>query len=103
MYAVLRGEKEFLLLPPDWEGVKCQEFPAYRYNNDLDLEPATATGNGDPPTIHWFPESDEILAGAFRIKVSAGDVLYLPSEYYHHVQQSGDICIAVNCWFECDL
>lgn len=32
------------------------------------------------------------------VDVHAGDVLYLPSLWYHHVAQRGDPCIAVNTW-----
>lgn len=32
------------------------------------------------------------------VEVHAGDVLYLPSLWYHHVAQEGDPCIAVNTW-----
>lgn len=36
-----------------------------------------------------------------EIRVNAGDVLYLPSLWYHHVRQSHK-CIAVNFWYDMD-
>lgn len=38
-------------------------------------------------------------ATAFEIRVNAGDILYLPSLWYHHVRQSHK-CIAVNFWYD---
>jgi hypothetical protein len=34
-----------------------------------------------------------------RVRVEAGDALYLPSLWFHHVQQS-HTCIAVNYWYD---
>ncbi|PSN56311.1 JmjC domain-containing protein 7 [Blattella germanica] len=34
-----------------------------------------------------------------RVRVEAGDALYLPSLWFHHVQQSHG-CIAVNYWYD---
>ena len=44
-------------------------------------------------------------AKPLRVTVRAGELLYLPSLYYHHVQQTADPdgrCIAVNFWFDMD-
>lgn len=40
-------------------------------------------------------------ASAYEVRVNAGDVLYLPSLWYHHVRQSHK-CIAVNFWYDMD-
>ena len=37
-------------------------------------------------------------AHPYTVRVEAGDVLYLPALWYHHVQQEGEPCIAVNTW-----
>jgi len=39
----------------------------------------------------------------FRVCVEAGDQLYLPRGWLHHVEQAEDddgVCIAVNAWYE---
>lgn len=63
----------------------------------------------DPVTIEWVsidpldpnyelnPKYKE--ATAYRIRVKAGDILYLPNFWYHHVRQSHK-CIAVNFWYD---
>ncbi|XP_021922960.1 jmjC domain-containing protein 7-like isoform X3 [Zootermopsis nevadensis] len=38
-------------------------------------------------------------ATPIRVRVEAGDVLYLPSLWFHHVQQS-HACIAINYWYD---
>lgn len=38
-------------------------------------------------------------ATPIRVRVEAGDALYLPSLWFHHVQQS-HTCIAINYWYD---
>lgn len=38
-------------------------------------------------------------ATTIKVKVEAGDVLYLPALWFHHVQQSHS-CIAINYWYD---
>lgn len=38
-------------------------------------------------------------AHPLNVRVEAGDLLYLPSLWFHHVRQS-DHCIAVNFWYD---
>ena len=40
-------------------------------------------------------------ANIYQVRINAGDILYLPSLWYHHVEQSHK-CIAVNFWFDMD-
>lgn len=45
-------------------------------------------------------------AQPFKVTVSAGDTLYLPVGWWHHVRQSGDgeggrgVCVAINYWYD---
>lgn len=67
--------------------------------------------DGNPTIIEWvsidplraniekFPNYAK--ASTFHVRVHAGDILYLPSLWYHHVRQSHK-CIAVNFWYDMD-
>lgn len=41
-------------------------------------------------------------ANVYEVRVNAGDILYLPSLYYHHVRQSHK-CIAINFWYDMEF
>jgi peptidyl-lysine (3S)-dioxygenase / protease len=45
---------------------------------------------------------DERLPEPFQVEVAAGELLYLPAMWWHHVQQENDeegLVIAVNFWY----
>ncbi|EFA81864.1 transcription factor jumonji [Heterostelium album PN500] len=116
----VRGTKIFTLLPPlDYPFLYETEFPSATY-----VEKQPNGGNGElvvemdsPPTsIPWipvdptlpyelnrdrFPQIDR--AHPLHVEVHEGEILYLPSLYYHRVAQSGDDegkTIAINYWFD---
>jgi hypothetical protein len=76
-------------------------FPVYRYDRDMNLHPENTT-------VPWCriddPEIRAQLPQPLRVHVRAGEVLYLPSLFYHEVEQRGDcngeLCIAVNYWYD---
>jgi peptidyl-lysine (3S)-dioxygenase / protease len=42
----------------------------------------------------------------FQVDVHAGDTLYLPPGWWHHVQQTADetgLCIAFNWWYDMEM
>lgn len=49
------------------------------------------------PDLNKYPNYEKNTI--FEVRVNAGDVLYLPSLWYHHVRQSHK-CIAVNFWYD---
>ena len=49
------------------------------------------------PDLGKYP--DYANATPMRVRVEAGDMLYLPSLWFHHVTQS-HACIAVNYWYD---
>lgn len=51
------------------------------------------------PDLTKYP--DYVKATAFEVRLNAGDILYLPSLWYHHVRQSHK-CIAINFWYDMD-
>ncbi|XWS71277.1 hypothetical protein CRYUN_Cryun03dG0124700 [Craigia yunnanensis] len=121
LYAVVSGEKHFLLLPPtDVQRMYIKEYPAARYSYSeesgefgLELEeperyvpwcsvdPYPATGSEEQerskfPLYFNGPKP-------FKVSVKAGEILYLPSMWFHHVRQSpgeGGCTIAVNYWYD---
>jgi jumonji domain-containing protein 7 len=55
--------------------------------------------NLDPlePDLKAYPQYKN--ANVYKVRINAGDMLYLPSLWYHHLQQSHK-CIAVNFWYD---
>ncbi|XP_048340125.1 bifunctional peptidase and (3S)-lysyl hydroxylase JMJD7 isoform X2 [Sphaerodactylus townsendi] len=51
------------------------------------------------PDLERYP--DYVQAKPLKCTVKAGEMLYLPSLWFHHVQQSHG-CIAVNYWYDMD-
>ncbi|XVE59862.1 hypothetical protein DITRI_Ditri05aG0081300 [Diplodiscus trichospermus] len=121
LYAVVSGEKHFLLLPPtDVHRMYIREYPAARYSYSEEsgefglefeepvtyvpwcsVDPYPATGSEEQERLK-FPL---YFNGPkpFKVTVKAGEILYLPSMWFHHVRQSpgdGGCTIAVNYWYD---
>ncbi|KAI9023501.1 cupin-like domain-containing protein [Phycomyces nitens] len=111
-YAVIRGQKTFVLFPPsEYYCMHESLYPGAIYQPNpttgkLELVPV------DPPTkTPWIPVDplcpDYLKYPRFRnakplvISVQEGDMLYLPALWFHHVLQDGDKgVIAVNYWYD---
>ncbi|XP_051130041.1 lysine-specific demethylase JMJ32 [Andrographis paniculata] len=121
LYVVIAGEKRFLLLPPtDVHRMYVRDYQAarYRYCQDsgdftLELEDPTAyvPWCSVDPCPSFEEEQREIKKfplyfngpKPFEVTVKAGEMLYLPSMWFHHVQQSQDdsvLTIAINYWYD---
>jgi len=108
IYHVARGSKIFLLLPPteSW-CLKERQYPHATYlreseGSPLLLKPSPST----IPPVRWssilHPERPRSLpdtAHPIIIRVEAGETLYLPAGWWHHVRQSG-LTIALNWWYD---
>src|SRR5690606_4425904 len=113
MYAVVAGEKHFTLLPPT-------NFP-YLYQKHYPCTTYQQKSNGDwiikpdsPPTTNpWLsvdPHDVDLKkyplfknATPIEVVVKAGEVLYLPSLWFHKVRQKEDSegkVIAINYWYD---
>lgn len=108
LYCVISGEKHFLLLPPtDRPFIPYGLFqPAvYHQREDGRFEIIDQDGDKVPwipldpldPDLTRFPEFGS--ASPLRVTVRAGEMLYLPSLWFHHVRQSHG-AIAVNFWYD---
>ena len=49
------------------------------------------------PDLEEYPEYAN--ASPLRMRLHAGDILYLPSLWFHHLSQSQG-CVAVNFWYD---
>ncbi|XP_073783326.1 bifunctional peptidase and (3S)-lysyl hydroxylase JMJD7 isoform X3 [Danio rerio] len=109
LYCVISGQKEFVLLPPtDRPFIPYELYqPAtYRQKDDGTFE---IVDEENSPKVPWIP-LDPLKpdferfpsyrhAKALHCTVKAGEMLYLPSLWFHHVRQSHG-CIAVNFWYD---
>lgn len=110
-----------MLLPPtDLHRMYIREYPAAQYSYSQDAEEFRLELE-DP--IRYVPWSSVNLAPSpenkkkemdkfplyfngpkpFECTVKAGEILYLPSMWFHHVRQSPDrrgLTIAVNYWYD---
>ncbi|WCJ39999.1 Bifunctional peptidase and (3S)-lysyl hydroxylase JMJD7 [Euphorbia peplus] len=121
LYAVVSGEKEFLLLPPtDVHRLYVRDYPAARYqysqeNGEFKLEMEKPTRYVPWSSVNPYPSPEAMESEMakfplyfngpkpFRCTVKAGELLYLPSMWFHHVRQSPDekgCTIAVNYWYD---
>ena len=124
LYLVLKGEKTFRLWPPvDELSMPTRMVCTGRYKySDLYGEPAfdVETDDGgemipwvdfDPLAAQWNTDAalyGSLLENMHQITVKEGQILFLPSGWYHHVTQecgewddgSRAPCIAVNYWYD---
>ncbi|KAM4541253.1 bifunctional peptidase and (3S)-lysyl hydroxylase JMJD7 [Fundulus diaphanus] len=109
LYCVISGEKHFILLPPtDRPFIPYGLYQSAVYQ-EQDSGEFNVIDNTDSQKVPWIP-LDPLnpdlerfpqyrLAQPLCCTVKAGEMLYLPSLWFHHVQQSHG-CIAVNFWYD---
>lgn len=123
LYTVVSGQKHFLLLPPtDVHRMYIRQYPAahYSYYRVNDVERSTLELEEPVRYVPWCsvnpypsPETRESEMAKFPLyfngpkpfecTVNAGEILYLPSMWFHHVRQSPDdngYTIALNYWYD---
>nr|XP_043609563.1 bifunctional peptidase and (3S)-lysyl hydroxylase JMJD7 isoform X2 [Erigeron canadensis] len=117
LYAVVTGEKHFVLLPPtDVHRMYIKEYPAAKYSYSEETGEFELELENPPRYVPWcsvnpfpLPENKEKEISEFplyyngpkpfKVTVKAGEILYLPSMWFHHVRQTPDnrgLTIAVN-------
>ncbi|ESO91613.1 hypothetical protein LOTGIDRAFT_122126, partial [Lottia gigantea] len=109
LYCVISGWKKFLLIPPtDLPFVPYESYETGVYKQQeegewlIEDDPNTSQVPWiavDPlnPDLVKYPQFKK--ASIREVTVFAGETLYLPSLWFHHVQQSHG-CIAVNYWYD---
>jgi len=109
VYCVIRGEKEITLQPPsDLPWIPYKDYSPAVYKEETE----TGTWKSEPlegPHVPWIaidPLNPDLEtwpsyrnATQLKVKLRAGDILYLPSFWFHHLTQSQG-CIAVNYWYD---
>jgi len=85
-------------------------YPHARYSRQtpsgsLNIAPSAE----DIPEVRWSSISDPNHPGAFQdnvkpisVTLDAGDTLYLPVGWWHHVRQT-ELTIALNWWYDAEL
>lgn len=102
VYSVVRGCKTFTLFPPcDRLHLRYKHYPLSRYDENGHLIPQEGS-------VPWIDvDQRNPLCGDLSelhpvvVTVRAGETLYLPSYWFHHVRQS-HATIAVNYWYDID-
>ncbi|KAL1747466.1 cupin-like domain-containing protein [Schizophyllum fasciatum] len=112
IYTVIRGTKHFILLPPtDGWCMRERSYPHARYTRTDPNAPLTLQPSQDAAPVRWasIPDPHMHPTTAFPLDVhpihvtlQAGDTLYLPACWWHHVRQSG-VTIALNWWYDIEM
>ncbi|TQE13658.1 hypothetical protein C1H46_000665 [Malus baccata] len=121
LYAVVTGQKHFLLLPPtDVHRMYIRDYPSAQYSYSHDTGEFTLELEKPDRYVPWcsvdpYPspeDRDKQLSSfplyfdgpkPFHCTVNPGEILYLPSMWFHHVRQTPDSrgrTIAVNYWYD---
>lgn len=108
IYCVVRGHKDIILFPPTdlpWLRHKSCHPAKYSLNTEGQFRIDDCDGEKVPwievdplnPDLSAHPEYGN--ASPIKLRLEAGDVLYLPSLWFHHLSQSQG-CVAVNFWYD---
>eukprot|EP01116_Phalansterium_solitarium_P009609 TRINITY_DN23847_c0_g1_i1.p1 TRINITY_DN23847_c0_g1~~TRINITY_DN23847_c0_g1_i1.p1 ORF type:complete len:336 (-),score=80.02 TRINITY_DN23847_c0_g1_i1:91-1098(-) len=112
IYAVIAGEKHFTLYPPtDLYFLYERRYKRGTFRENMENEARgfdidCAESDNEVPWISVDPDRPDYdafprfrHASPIMCTVKPGELLYLPSLYFHHVKQS-DRTIAVNFWYD---
>ncbi|EDW72609.1 uncharacterized protein Dwil_GK17091 [Drosophila willistoni] len=108
LYCVVAGHKDFILIPPhQLSCVPRKTYPTGIYKRkpcgqfyiDPIADEATEWVSIDPLAPDYANYPEYAKAKPLKVRVNAGDILYLPNYWFHHVQQSHK-CIAINFWYD---
>lgn len=83
-----------------------REYPHATYTRSSPSADLKISPSGQ--TVRWSSISDPDVdppsgTHSIQIEVEAGDTLYLPAGWWHHVRQSGPTVIALNWWYDMEM
>jgi len=87
----LRGHKVFVLYPPGTRAF----YPMPMFSQTAHISRVYRAG--PTPDFSQFPRFDP--SQAVRVEVQAGDILYLPAYWWHHVHSCGEENVNLNFWW----
>ncbi|XP_072284068.1 bifunctional peptidase and (3S)-lysyl hydroxylase JMJD7 [Pyxicephalus adspersus] len=109
LYCVISGEKHFILHPPTdrpFIPYELYKQATYQVNEDGSFKVVEQESADMVPWIPIDPLDPDLgtypaysQTQPLHVTVKAGEMLYLPSLWFHHVRQSHG-CIAVNYWYD---
>lgn len=91
---VAAGKRQFILFPP--EQLKNM------YVGPLDFTPAgqsVSLVDFANPDYQQFPKFKQALQQAQIADMEAGDAIFIPSMWWHHVQSFGELNVLINYWW----
>ena len=92
---VVAGRRRFTLLPPDQL--------ANLYVGPLDFTPAgqaISLVDFHAPDLTRFPRFAQALAHAQVAELAAGDAIFIPSLWWHHIEALAPLNLLVNYWWQ---
>lgn len=92
--AVVAGRRRFILFPPDQIG----NLYIGPLENTLAGQPVSLVDFAEPD-LDRFPRFAEALKHAVVAELEPGDVLYVPSLWFHHVESLEDFGALLNFWW----
>ena len=91
---VVAGRRRFVLFPPD-------QTPNL-YPGSLNYTPAgapTSLVNLDEPDYNRFPRYKIAQDNAYCAELNAGDAIFIPLLWWHHVESLSKVNGLMNCWW----
>lgn len=88
---VISGRRRFLLFPPEQLG--------NLYIGPLDNPPPLSLVDPEQPDFVRFPRFSKALASASVAELGAGDALFMPRHWWHHVTSRDPYNAMVNYWW----
>lgn len=118
LYAVIRGRKHFTLYPPTDLYWLEQKFYKKAHYERYDTLQSTIDQDGlnlkiddhfiivpENHEVPWFDHDEEQLKqrpylNPLKVSLEPGELLYLPSLWFHRVEQDSPLTIACNFWYD---